>query len=63
VKSAAKSGTPAEGPLRPTIPVSVPVPGATSSQVGADVTASPVSDSKALDTKPDARKAAPRRGK
>jgi outer membrane protein assembly factor BamD len=63
VKAAAKSGTPADGPLRPTIPLSVPVPGAASSQFGADVTASPVADSKALDTKPDARKAAPRKGK
>lgn len=63
VKSAAKSGTPADGPLRPTIPVSVPVPGSATSQIGADVTASPVTDAKALDTKPDARKAAPRKGK
>lgn len=60
VKSAAKSGTPAEAPLRPTIPVSVPVPGAGTSQLGADVTASPVTDSTALDTKPDARRSTPR---
>ncbi len=61
VKSAAKSGTPADGPLRPTIPVSVPVPGGSSSAFGADVTASPASDATALDTKPDARRGASRK--
>ena len=54
VTRAAKSGQPTMTSLRPTIPVSVPVPGG---QTGVtDVTATTVpADSSALDTKPDAR--------
>jgi len=56
VSAAAKSGTPAMTSLRPTVPVSVPVPGeAGATGVTADVSVSTVSDSSALDTKPDAR--------
>ncbi len=57
---AAKSGTPAMTILQPTIPASVPqapgaaAPGATGG-VGSDVSASTVSDSKELDSRPDAR--------
>jgi outer membrane protein assembly factor BamD len=53
VSAAAKSGQPAMESMRPTVPVTVPVsaPGAT----GADVTASTISGSSALDTQPDAR--------
>lgn len=52
---AAKSGQPADGPMRPTIPVSVPVPGGQTGGV-TDVTASPVgTNPTALDTNPDAR--------
>src|SRR5579862_233219 len=57
---AAKAGSPAMTSLRPTIPASVPqvpgtaAPGATSG-VGSDVTASTVSDTKEIDSRPDAR--------
>ena len=59
-RRAAKSGTPAMTALRPTIPASVPqVPGAagagTAGGVGSDVTIGTVTDSKTLDTTPDAR--------
>src|SRR5579871_3948658 len=54
VSAAARSGAPAMTTLRPTVPLSVPpqtgAPGFTG-----DVTAQTVSDSTALDTKPDAR--------
>jgi len=57
---AAKSGTPTMTAMRPTVPLSVPqVPGATSSGVSgavtSDVSASTVSDTKELDSRPDAR--------
>jgi len=56
VSAAAKSGTPAMTSLRPTVPVSVPIPGeAGATGVTADVSVSTVSGSSALDTKPDAR--------
>jgi outer membrane protein assembly factor BamD len=55
VKAAAKSGTPASEPLRPTIPLSVPQPGRTAGNSVAEVTASQATDSTALDTQPDAR--------
>jgi hypothetical protein len=55
MKSAAKSGTPASTPLRPTIPQSVPQPGGVNAALGSTVTASPSTDSTALDTQPDAR--------
>ena len=53
VSSAARSGAPAMTTLRPSIPLSVPQTG-TPGFTG-DVTATTVSDSTALDTKPDAR--------
>ncbi len=59
--AAAKSGTPAMNPPRPTVPDSVPVPAASSAFTG-DVAISTVTDSTALDTKPDARQAAPAAG-
>ncbi len=59
VKRAAKSGTPASTSLRPSIPVSVPGAAATTTEVSADVTVSTVSNSTALDTKPDARRKPP----
>jgi outer membrane protein assembly factor BamD len=52
---AAKSGTPAMTGLRPTIPASVPQPQGAATGVGSDVTVSTVSDSKELDSRPDAR--------
>ena len=54
---AAKSGQPTMTTLRPTIPASVPVPGAAGQQGVSDVTAEPVAgaDTSALDTQPDAR--------
>jgi outer membrane protein assembly factor BamD len=58
-KMAAKSGTPAMEPLRPTIPVTVPLPGETG--VGGfqgDVTVQQVGANSALDTQPDARRSA-----
>ena len=59
-RMAAKSGTPAMAPNRPTIPVSVPAAlngSATGGTSGgtSDVTVQTVNDSTALDTKPDAR--------
>lgn len=64
VRMAAKSGTPATDVFQPTIPLSVPTTGgatgtgttgAPAGGVSADVTVSPVGDSSALDTQPDAR--------
>lgn len=54
VSAAAKSGEPAMTALRPTVPVSVPVPGEAGAFTG-DVTATTVEDSTTLDTQPDAR--------
>jgi outer membrane protein assembly factor BamD len=55
VGQAAKSGQPAMTSLRPTVPVSVPIPGETTTGFSGDVTVAPVTDSTALDTQPDAR--------
>jgi outer membrane protein assembly factor BamD len=57
-KLAAKSGTPTMDAGRPAIPASIPVPAGEAGFQG-DVTASTVTDSTALDTKPDARTAVP----
>lgn len=57
-RMAAKSGSPSMEPARPTLPDSVPLPAATAGFTG-DVTVSTVSDSTALDTKPDARQVVP----
>jgi outer membrane protein assembly factor BamD len=54
VSAAAKSGEPTMTSLRPTVPVTVPVPGQTTGFSG-DVTATTVEDSTLLDTQPDAR--------
>ena len=56
---AAKSGTPTMTGPRPTIPASVPQPSGAASGVGSDVTATTVSDSKELDSRPDARQNPP----
>jgi len=53
VSSAARSGAPAMTTMRPSAPMSVPPVGAPG--FTGDVTAEPVKDSTALDTKPDAR--------
>ena len=56
VRNAAKSGTPVMTAMRPTVPVSVPVPAAPSAGFTGDVTVSTVPGSNsALDTQPDAR--------
>jgi outer membrane protein assembly factor BamD len=62
-RAAAKSGTPAMAANRPTIPLSVPS-GAASTTVGgsSDVSVQTVTDSTALDTKPDARQNPPAAG-
>lgn len=60
VSAAAKSGSPAMDGFRPTIPPSVPAPSGTTTGVTADVSVSTVSDSTALDTKPDARQNPPK---
>jgi outer membrane protein assembly factor BamD len=63
VRMAAKSGTPAMTSLKPTVPVSVPVPAdvaAAATGASADVTVSTVNDSSALDSKPDARQNPPK---
>lgn len=53
VSAAARSGTPAMTTIRPTVPVSVPQ--TAGAGFSGDVTATTVTDSSALDTKPDAR--------
>jgi outer membrane protein assembly factor BamD len=55
VSQAAKSGSPAMTPLRPTVPASVPVPGETGVGFTGDVTVTPVGNNSALDNRPDAR--------
>ncbi len=61
---AAKSGAPAMATNRPTVPLSVPAAAAVNAPAGggvgtSDVTVQTVSDTTALDTKPDARAAGP----
>ena len=56
--ASAKSGTPQMTPPRQSIPVSVPLPGATAGFSG-DVTVAPVTDPTALDRNPDARSQPP----
>ena len=51
---AAKAGTPATTPLRPAIPVNIPVPAAAAGGVN-DVTVSTVGDGSTLEKNPDAR--------
>jgi outer membrane protein assembly factor BamD len=62
VSAAAKSGEPAMTSLRPSIPVSVPVPAEAGVGFSGDVTATTVQDSTTLDTKPDARGPRPAQG-
>jgi outer membrane protein assembly factor BamD len=57
-RMAAKSGTPTMTPMRPTIPVNVPIPVAASAGT-TDVTVSTVGDSSTLDNNPDARRTPP----
>ncbi len=58
VRLAAKSGTPSMAPVRPTIPVNIPIPVEASTGT-TDVTVSTVGDSKTLDNNPDARLSKP----
>ena len=59
-RAAAKSGTPAMTPNRPTIPLSVPAAlSASTAGTTSDVSVQTVNDSSALDTKPDARQNPP----
>ncbi len=62
MRMAAKSGSPAMSGLRPGVPASVPAPVAGATGVSADVSVSTVTDSTALDTKPDARQNPPAAG-
>ena len=62
VRAAAKSGEPAMTSLRPSVPVSVPVPADAGAGFSGDVTATTVQDSTTLDTKPDARGPRPAHG-
>jgi len=55
VSTAAQSGDPAMSNLRPSVPPLVPQPAGASGGGVTDVTAEPVGNSSALDTKPDAR--------
>jgi hypothetical protein len=57
-RMAAKSGTPTMTPMRPTIPVNVPVPVGVAAGT-TDVTVSTVGDSSTLDNNPDARRTVP----
>jgi outer membrane protein assembly factor BamD len=60
VRTAAKSGTPAMTSLRPTVPVSVPVPAAAGAPgFSGEVTVAPITDPTLLETKPDARQNPP----
>lgn len=58
VRTAAKSGSPTMTPMRPAIPVNIPAAQAALAGTS-DVTVSTVSDSKTLDSNPDARKTLP----
>ncbi len=55
VSDAARSGEPAMTTLKPSVPPSVPQPGATAGGFSGDVTATTVTGPSALDTNPDAR--------
>ncbi len=55
MRMAAKSGTPSMAPIRPTIPVNVPIPAAAVVTGTTDVTVSTINDSSTLDKSPDAR--------
>ena len=55
VRAAAKGGTPAMEPLRPTIPASVPIPGESGVGFTGDVAVQQVGENSALDSQPDAR--------
>ncbi len=59
LRTAAKSGAPAMTPMRPAIPVSVPVAAAAAIGGTTDVTVQQVGNSTALDTNPDARQIQP----
>ena len=55
VRTAAKSGEPAMTSLRPSVPVSVPLPAEAGGGFAGDVTATTIQDSTTLDSQPDAR--------
>ena len=55
MSTAAHQGDPAMTTLRPSIPPLVPQPAGATPAANGDVTATPITDSSALDTKPDAR--------
>jgi outer membrane protein assembly factor BamD len=60
VSRSAKSGVPAMTSLRPTVPVSVPVPAASGAPgFSGEVTVAPITDPTLLETKPDARQNPP----
>ncbi len=59
LRTAAKSGTPAMTPMRPAIPVSVPVVAGAAVGGTTDVTVQQVGNTSALDTNPDARQIQP----
>jgi outer membrane protein assembly factor BamD len=62
VRTAAKSGEPAMTSLRPTVPVSVPLPSEAGAGFAGDVTATTIQDSTTLDSQPDARGPRPAQG-
>jgi outer membrane protein assembly factor BamD len=62
VRTAAKSGEPAMTSLRPTVPVSVPLPAEAGAGFAGDVTATTIQDSTTLDSQPDARGPRPAQG-
>lgn len=59
VRMAAKSGSPTMEPYRPQLPATVPAASAGATGVTAEVTVAPVTDTTALETKPDARRQPP----
>ncbi len=62
MSTAARSGDPAMTTMRPSVPPLVPQPAGASSAFGGEVTATPIGNSTALDTKPDARANPPAQG-
>jgi outer membrane protein assembly factor BamD len=62
MSTAAHSGDPAMTTLRPSVPPLVPQAAGASGAFNGEVTATPVGDSTALDTKPDARANSPAQG-
>jgi hypothetical protein len=62
MSAAARSGDPAMTNMRPSVPPLVPQPAGAANSFTGDVSATPIGNSSALDTKPDARANPPAQG-